>query len=139
MSLGPGVIVSELNDVYSALDRIGEQFGCERIKTNGDIYMIVSGVPDAMDGHAIAIASAAVRSIRYLAQRNESHPNQCHCRIGCASGPVIGSVVGVQKYIYDVFGPAVMRAKRLRWEVAQPMSVAIETGSPTRWTGGSSW
>ena len=124
----PGVIVSELNDIYTAFDRIGEQFGCERIKTIGDVYVTVAGVPDAVDDHAAAVGNVAVRLIRYLRQRNESHPNAWRCRIGLASGAVIGSVVGVQKYIYDVFGPAVTRAQRLRL-LAQPMSICADAGA----------
>jgi class 3 adenylate cyclase len=124
-TVDPGVIVSELNDIYTAFDRIGEQFGCERIKTIGDVYITVAGVPDPSDDHAQAVASAAVRFIRYLARRNESHPNAWECRIGIASGQVIGSVVGVQKYIYDVFGPAVTRAQRLRL-LARPMTISAE-------------
>jgi adenylate cyclase len=121
-TLDPGVIVSELNDIYTAFDRIGEQFGCERIKTIGDVYVTVAGVPDPLDDHAGAAANAAVRFLRYLARRNDSHPTAWRGRIGAASGAVIGSVVGVQKYLYDVFGPAVTRAQRLRL-VAEPMSV----------------
>lgn len=121
----PGVIVSELNDIYTAFDRIGEQFGCERIKTVGDVYITVSGMPDPSDDYAGSICSAAVRFIRYLDQRNASHPIQWLCRVGLASGSVVGSVVGVQKYIYDVFGPAVIHANRLR-EFAPPMKVVSE-------------
>lgn len=121
-STDPGVIVSELNDIYSAFDRIGEQFGCERIKTIGDSYITVSGLPDATPDHARSVANAAVRFIRYLRQRNESHPTQWLCRLGIASGAVVGSVVGVQKYIYDVFGPAVTLALRLRSH-AEPMTL----------------
>jgi class 3 adenylate cyclase len=119
----PGVIVSELNDIYTAFDRIGQQFGCERIKTVGDVYITMSGVPDPAEDHAGAVANAALRFLRYLGQRNATHPIRWSCRIGLASGPVIGSVVGVQKYLYDVFGPAVLRATRLR-QHAQPMSIA---------------
>jgi class 3 adenylate cyclase len=126
-ALDPGVIVSELTDVFGAFDRIGEQFGCERLKTTGDVYVTVSGVPELADDHATAVASAAVRFVRYLGQRNESHPNRWLCRIGCASGAVVGSVVGTQKYIYDVFGPAVIRAHRLRL-LAEPMGIAAEEG-----------
>src|SRR5690606_37379136 len=97
-SLDPAVIVSELNDIYSAFDRIGEQFGCERIKTIGDAYITVSGMPDPTPDHARSVANAAARFVRYLARRNGSHPIQWQCRIGLASGAVIGSVVGVQKY-----------------------------------------
>lgn len=123
----PGVIVSELNDIYGAFDRIGEQFGCERIRTHGDSYVAVAGVPDPASQHAMAVANAAVRYLRYLRQRNKSHPVQWNIRIGIASGSVIGSVVGVQRYIYDVFGPAVSEAKALR-KLAAPMSIMADSG-----------
>lgn len=110
----PAVIVSELNDIFTAFDRIGDQFKCERVRTTGDSYVTVSGVPDPVSDHAPSIASAALRFVRYLNRRNESHPIKWHARVGIASGGVIGSVVGVQKYIYDVFGPAVVRAASAR-------------------------
>lgn len=119
----PAVIVSELNDVYTAFDRIGEQFGCERVRTNGDSYFAVSGVPDPVRDHAASVANAAVRFQRYLARRNETHPIVWRARIGLASGPVIGSVVGVQKYIYDVFGPAVAAADSIR-RTADAMTIS---------------
>ena len=125
-TLDPGVIVSELNDIYSAFDRIGEQFGCERIKTIGDAYITVSGMPDPAPEHALSVANAAVRFLRYLKQRNDSHPIQWQCRIGISTGAVIGSVVGVQKYIYDVFGPAVTRALRIRGHT-EPMTVCADS------------
>jgi class 3 adenylate cyclase len=118
----PGVVVSELNDIYTAFDRIGEQFGCVRIRTVGDVYITMSGMPDPSDDFARSAANAAIRFVRYLEHRNASHPIQWTCRIGIASGPVIGSVVGVQKYIYDVFGPAVVEASRLRYH-ARPMGI----------------
>ncbi|WP_347311670.1 adenylate/guanylate cyclase domain-containing protein [Defluviimonas sp. SAOS-178_SWC] len=118
----PGVIVSELNDIYTAFDRIGEQFGCARIRAVGDFYIAMAGMPDPVDDYAQSAANAAVRFIRYLRQRNETHPIQWTCRIGIAAGPVVGSVVGVQKYIYDVFGAAVIHASRLRY-FANPMCI----------------
>ncbi|MCV2864203.1 adenylate/guanylate cyclase domain-containing protein [Albidovulum sediminicola] len=118
----PGVIVSELNDIYTAFDRIGEQFGCARIRAVGDFYIAMAGMPDPTDDYAQSAASAAVRFIRYLKQRNETHPIQWTARVGIAAGPVVGSVVGVQKYIYDVFGGAVIHASRLRY-FANPMCI----------------
>jgi len=106
----PAVVVSDLNDIYAAFDRIGEQFGCERIRTTGDSYFAVSGVPDPVRDHAGSVANAAVRFLRYLERRNSSHPIRWNARIGLATGQVIGSVVGVQRYIYDVFGPAIRDA-----------------------------
>ncbi len=122
----PGVIVSELNDIYSAFDRIGAQFSCQRIRTNGDSYVAVSGVPDPNQDHAMAVANSCVRFLRYLVRRNESHPIQWTARIGVASGSVIGSVVGSQNYIYDVFGPTVGAALHHR-SIADDMTIATDT------------
>ncbi len=121
-AVGAAVMVSEMNDIYAALDRIGEQFGCERIKTVGDSYIAVSGLPEPIDDHAKAVCEAALRFVRYLSRRNENHPHAWRCRIGLASGSVIGSVVGIQKYVYDVFGPAVNLATRVR-DHAGPMEI----------------
>ncbi len=121
----PSVTVTELNDIYSAFDRIGEQFGCERIKTIGDAYITVAGLPDPTPDHAKAIANTAIRFVRYLNRRNLSHPHQWRCRIGLASGSVVGSVVGIQKYVYDIFGPAVNLASRLQ-EFSDPMQITVQ-------------
>ncbi|MEX3011539.1 adenylate/guanylate cyclase domain-containing protein [Hoeflea sp. TYP-13] len=124
-SADPSVTVTELNDIYSAFDRIGEQFGCERIKTIGDAYITVAGLPDPTPDHSKSVANAAIRFIRYLERRNLSHPNQWRCRIGLATGAVVGSVVGIQKYVYDIFGPAVNLASRLQ-EFSEPMQISVQ-------------
>jgi adenylate cyclase len=124
ISRDPGALVAELNDIFSAFDRIVELFGCERIKTIGDAYMAVSGLPDANPEHAVNIAKVALRMRRYIERRNESNPNRWLCRIGIASGPVVGSMVGIQKYVYDIFGPAVNLAARLE-ALCQPMQILL--------------
>lgn len=113
VSKDPAGIVTELNDIFTAFDRIAEQFGCERIKTMGDAYMAVSGIPEATPDHAQNIAKVALLMVRYLERRNKSHAQKWRCRIGINSGTVIGSIVGVQKYVYDIFGPGVNLAARL--------------------------
>lgn len=118
----PNVIVGELNDIFTSFDRISEQFGCERIKTIGDAYLAVAGMPDPNPDHAKAVANCAIRFVRYLERRNRTTPRKWRGRVGMATGPVVGSVVGVQKYVYDIFGPAVNLASRLQ-EFAEPMSV----------------
>ncbi|MEL7470434.1 MAG: adenylate/guanylate cyclase domain-containing protein [Pseudomonadota bacterium] len=120
--LSASVLVSEINDIFASFDRIGEQFNCERIKTVGDAYVAVCGLPEPIDNHAASAVGAAVRFIRYLSRRAESHDMSWQCRVGLASGPVIGSVVGVQRYVYDVFGPAVNIARSLR-SLADPMQI----------------
>ncbi len=118
----PTVTLGELNDIFTAFDRIAEQFGCERIKTIGDAYLAVSGMPDPEPDHAVAVANCAVRFLRYLERRNESHQYKWRARIGLGSGAAVGSVVGIQKYVYDVFGPAVNLAARLQ-VFAHPMKI----------------
>ena len=118
----PSALVAELNDVFSAFDRISEMFDCERIKTNGDSYMAVSGMPEISADHAGNVARAATRMRGYLERRNRSNTNLWRCRIGIATGPLVGSIVGVNKYVYDVFGPAVNLAARLE-RIATPMQI----------------
>ncbi len=120
----PSTIVRELNDIFTAFDRIAEQQGCERIKTIGDAYVAVAGLPEPSSDHAEAIARLALMCVRYLKHRNENQRLQWKCRIGLAPGPVIGSVVGIQKYVYDIFGPGINLAARLEAQ-ADPMDILI--------------
>jgi class 3 adenylate cyclase len=120
----PSALISELNDIFSAFDRIVELFGCERMKTIGDAYMAVSGLPEASTDHAHNLARVALRMRRYLERRNASHPEQWLCRIGLHSGPVVGSIVGVQKYVYDIFGPGVNMAARME-ALSEPMQITL--------------
>lgn len=126
----PAALIGELNDIFSAFDRIAELFGCERIKTMGDAYMAVSGLPEKTVDHAINIAKVALRMRRYVEKRNASHPTQWQCRIGITTGPVIGSLVGIQKYVYDIFGPAVNLAARLEAHSA-PMEITVSENTHT--------
>jgi adenylate cyclase len=120
----PTSTIAELNDIFSAFDRIVELYGCERLKTMGDAYMAVSGLPEANPDHASNLAKVALRMRHYLERRNAAHPEAWRCRIGLHSGPIIGSVVGVQKYVYDIFGPGVNLAARMEG-LAEPMQIVI--------------
>lgn len=128
ISRDPTALITELNDIFTVFDRIVEHFGCDRMKTIGDAYMAVSGLPEANADHAESLARAAVRMRRYIEKRNASHAEQWYCRIGMHSGPVIGSIVGVQKYVYDVFGPGVNLASRME-ELAEPMQILVSADS----------
>ncbi|MFA9431854.1 adenylate/guanylate cyclase domain-containing protein [Egicoccus sp. AB-alg2] len=124
VSRDPSALVAELNDIFTAFDRIVELFGGERLKTIGDAYLAVAGIPDPSPDHARNLARVALRIRRYLERRNASHPEQWLCRIGLDTGPVIGSIVGVQKYVYDIFGPGVNLAARLE-SLAEPMQILV--------------
>jgi len=134
--IAPATLVSELNELFSAFDRIGDQFGCERIKTTGDTYLCVAGMNEQSGNHITAVANAALRFIRYIRKRNENADNSWSVRIGLSTGSVIGSVIGVQKYVYDVFGDAVLSANQARLEaqaleiLATPEVIAALNGEP---------
>lgn len=117
-------VIAELNDIFSAFDRITEVFGCERLRTVGDSYMAISGIHDDAPDHCQNIAKVALRMRRYLEKRNAAHPEPWRCRIGINTGPVIGSLVGVQKYVYDLFGPGVNLAARME-QLSSPMCITL--------------
>jgi class 3 adenylate cyclase len=127
----PPALIRELNDILSGFDRIVEEFGCERLKTIGDAYMAVSGLPVVTPDHATNVAAVALRMRRFLERRNETNANTWLCRIGVHSGRVVGSIVGVQKYVYDVFGPGVNTAARLE-AMADPMEILISNATRKR-------
>jgi adenylate cyclase len=131
ISREPGPLIAELNDVFTSFDRIMEHSGCERIKTIGDAYMAVSGIPVSDPDHELRIARAALRMRSFLERRNRSAANRWQCRIGIGSGPAIGSIVGIQKYVYDIFGPAVNLATRLEG-AAEPMQILVAGDTATR-------
>lgn len=131
ISRDPGALIAELNDVFTSFDRIVEHFRCERIKTIGDAYMAVAGVPEADPDHDHNIARAALRMRSFIERRNGSSANRWRCRIGIGRGPAIGSIVGIQKYVYDIFGPAVNLAARLE-QMAEPAQILVSMDTHDR-------
>ena len=120
----PAALVTELNDIFTVFDRITDLYACERIRTVGDAYVAVSGLPEPTPDHAHNVARVAVRMLRYIERRNSAHPEAWHCRIGINSGPVIGSLVGIQKYVYDIFGPGINMAARME-TLSESMKITI--------------
>lgn len=120
----PAALIAELNDIFSAFDRIVELFNCERMKTIGDAYMAVAGIPEPSSDHVQNAARVALRMRRYLERRNTSHREPWRARLGMHTGPVVGSIVGVQRYVYDIFGPGVNMAARME-ALSEPMQITI--------------
>ena len=117
-------LITELNDIFTAYDNIVEKHFCERIKTIGDAYMAVCGLPDSNEKHCGNIVNAAIEMMQYMESRNKVNPIKLQIRIGIHTGHVIGSVVGIKKYIYDVFGDTVNTAARLEG-LSMPMRINI--------------
>ena len=103
----PKEMVDQLNEVFTHFDMLAEQYGCEKIRTIGDAYMVASGVPTPREDHAVAIASMALDMLAYA----ESTP--LTFRLGINSGPAIAGVVGTSKFQYDIWGDTVNTASRM--------------------------
>lgn len=113
ITMDPVSLISELNDLFSGFDRIMVEQGCERIKTIGDAYFAVSGMPKSDAEHALKMVRAAKAMIAFLEKRNEASATKWQMRIGIHSGSAVAGIVGTHKYIYDVFGDSVNTASRM--------------------------
>ena len=122
--LDPKQLIDELNDIYTAFDEIMIKYDCERIKTMGDAYLSVCGMPQKNEKHAEMMLRSSVEIIEYIRERNHSSKLEWKLRIGMHSGNVVGGIVGVKKYIYDVFGDTINTASRMESN-SQPMHVNL--------------
>lgn len=106
----PHELVNELNDIFKNFDSIIESYGLEKLKTMGDAYMVVSGLPVENKFHADNIVSAAIEMQNYLKKRNKISRYNWKMRAGIHSGNVVAGVVGKRKYTYEVWGKTVSLA-----------------------------
>jgi adenylate cyclase len=110
--LEPREVVASLDRLFSAFDRLALQHGVEKIKTIGDAFMAVGGLPTPTTDHAEAVARLALDMQAALAAINPTLPSPLQMRIGIATGPVIAGVIGTHKIAFDVWGHAVNMAAR---------------------------
>lgn len=111
--LSPRELLARLNEIFSAFDTLAAERGLERIKTIGDGYMLVAGVPEPRPDHAEAVADLALAMLRAITELDRSTSASLSLRIGIACGPVVAGVIGTAKYAYDVWGKTVNLAAHL--------------------------
>ncbi|MEB3829334.1 adenylate/guanylate cyclase domain-containing protein [Phormidium sp. CCY1219] len=109
----PEKLVQLLNQIFSNFDKLAQQHGLEKIKTIGDAYMVVGGLPFPRDDAAIAIAQMALEMQSVLTTFNHHHSENFQLRLGIHTGPVIAGVIGMSKFIYDLWGDTVNIASRM--------------------------
>jgi class 3 adenylate cyclase/CheY-like chemotaxis protein len=111
--IAPAAIVEYLNQLFSEFDALARELGVEKIKTIGDAYMAVAGLPDPIPDPFGAIAKMAFGMIDRLGRVNGSFGWPLQIRIGIHSGPVVAGIIGAHRFIYDVWGDTVNVASRL--------------------------
>jgi adenylate cyclase len=121
-------IVGCLNHLFSEFDRLAEDVGVEKIKTIGDNYMAVAGVPTPRSGHGRIAAKLALDMVAAAGRLQSRLPVPFPIRVGLHSGPVMAGVIGTRKFVYDVWGDTVNIAARVE-AAGQPNRVLVSAAT----------
>lgn len=115
--LTPSELVHEIDFCFKEFDRIIEKYSIEKIKTIGDAYLCVSGLPSPNANHALEITKAALEIQEFLDNLKQTRIEEgrlyFEARIGIHTGPVVAGIVGIKKFAYDIWGDTVNIAARM--------------------------
>jgi class 3 adenylate cyclase len=109
----PQNVVALLNGLFTRFDIAAHELGIEKIKTVGDAYMAVCGLPNPVENHAERMVRMAIRMVHITREHAMEHQVSMKLRVGINSGPVVAGVIGKSKYIYDLWGDTVNLASRM--------------------------
>ncbi len=114
--LSPKELVAQIHLCFTAIDIIVEHYGLEKIKTIGDAYLAVCGMPNEDPEHAKKVILASMEILSFMQERRKilgDEPGLKDIRIGIHSGGVVAGIVGVKKFVYDIWGDTVNTAARM--------------------------
>jgi len=123
--MSPDELVNELHTCFKTFDDISSKYGIEKIKTIGDAYLAVCGLPEPTKDHAEKVASAAIEIVQFMTERRQQLGDKTfEVRVGIHSGSVVAGIVGVKKFAYDIWGDTVNTAARLE-QSSEPGKINI--------------
>lgn len=125
--LPAGELIRTLNRIFSRFDDLAVKHGVEKIKTIGDAYMVVAGLPEPRENHAEVMTRLALDMLDAATEINGDSSIPCEIRIGINSGPVVAGVIGHKKFAYDLWGDAVNIASRMEAHSAAGRILITET------------
>ncbi len=123
-SLTPSELVGVLNEVFTVFDDLVERYGLEKVKTIGDAYMVVGGMPERSDDHTARVVAMALDLAECVGGIEAARRLGIAFRIGIHCGPVVAGVIGTKKFIYDVWGDTVNLASRME-SMGEPGRVQV--------------
>jgi class 3 adenylate cyclase len=109
----PDQVVQLLDNLFSALDALAERYRLEKIKTIGDAYLVVGGLPQPRPDHAQAVADMALAIRAEVPRHLDPAGRPLAVRIGIDTGPVVAGVIGRRTFSYDLWGDTVNTASRM--------------------------
>ncbi|HEX5148345.1 MAG TPA: adenylate/guanylate cyclase domain-containing protein [Candidatus Limnocylindrales bacterium] len=112
-TMSPQELVGVLNEVFTVFDALVDRYGLEKVKTIGDAYMVVGGMPERTDDHPARVAAMALDLADSVGRIEAAARLGITFRIGIHCGAVVAGVIGTKKFIYDVWGDTVNMASRM--------------------------
>ena len=106
-------VLTMLDELFGSFDQVAKELGVEKIKTMGDAYMAVCGLPMPNENHTQVMAELALGILGKLEEFNRRNGTEMKMRVGLHCGPVVAGVIGTSKFIYDLWGESVNMASRM--------------------------
>jgi class 3 adenylate cyclase len=127
----PAELVQMLNTIFSEFDHLADRHGLEKIKTIGDAYMLVGGLPNPRSDHAEAVAAMALDMMEAMKTMHQKTGQLMQMRIGIHTGPVVAGIIGQRKFAYDLWGETVNIASRME-SLGRPGGIHVSAATYER-------